>query len=159
MEFLYASSLTQPPSLARQICDFGLARIVHTSAMSSSGHGRVQIEDEIDGKAPTNFGCPPVRDCQRISAPLDISLVLWNAKPQSLFIIVCLLYNAEDRFDAAADKARRNSMVSRAGTDSNTAVHIGGRHLESWLYTSRAIEHAGRERPGVSRPKASLSWW
>jgi mitogen-activated protein kinase 1/3 len=54
-----------------KICDFGLARIVHTSAMSSSGHGKVQIEDEIDGKAPTNFGCPPVRDCQRISTQLD----------------------------------------------------------------------------------------
>jgi hypothetical protein len=74
---------THPASLTRQICDFGLARIVHTSAMSSSGHGRVQIEDEIDGKAPTNFGCPPVRDCQRVSVPLD-SLALWNAKPHSV---------------------------------------------------------------------------
>jgi hypothetical protein len=51
-------------ALSRQICDFGLARIVHTSAMSSSGHGQVQIEDEIDGKAPApNFGSPPVSNC------------------------------------------------------------------------------------------------
>jgi hypothetical protein len=51
--------------------------------MSSSGHGKVQPEDEIDGKAPTKFGFPPVRDCQRISAQLN-SLALWNAKPHSV---------------------------------------------------------------------------
>jgi hypothetical protein len=57
-------------ALSRQICDFGLARIVHTSAMSSSGHG---LEDEIDGKAPApNFGSPPVRDFWRMSTQLDI---------------------------------------------------------------------------------------
>lgn len=58
-------------SLSRQICDFGLARIVHTSAMSSSGHGRIEIEDEIDVKVPVNFGGPPVRDCELISSQLD----------------------------------------------------------------------------------------
>jgi mitogen-activated protein kinase 1/3 len=51
--------------------------------MSSSGHGRIQPEDEIDVKAPTNFGFPPVRDCQRISAPLD-SLALFNTEPHSI---------------------------------------------------------------------------
>lgn len=46
-----------------QICDFGLARIVDTSAMSSSAHGDgAEKAEAMDLKSPpTNFGAPPVR--------------------------------------------------------------------------------------------------